>query len=208
MLKPLLEISRKLILSALLVLTVGSVYAQSSKKPQKSRLNIGQNAKPTLPTKSGIKYPILINKEFILGESRYKQTVVNQYFKSQLLSPSVVSSKPVATKSTENPTTESFKLEQNDKVERLFVNDRMSFSVAYPNPASVSTSIDYNISNTNSTAKVLVFNMFATQVAEYDLDRFERKIVIPIQDLPEGFYYYKLMVDGKMVNSKKLQIRH
>ncbi len=195
----------KILFSTMLLALLGTSALAQTKSPRQSRLDIGKKPKPVVLSKALIKYPL--KSDFKLGEIRLKQPdVVNMYFKNLLLAPSVKG--VTAVKNTENNLVESNKFEAAEKNDRLFSNERITVSVAYPNPANESATIDYHFLNNSSEAKISLHNLFASQVAEYQLDKSDKKLIIPTENLASGVYYYQLVVDGKTVNSKKIIIRH
>jgi Secretion system C-terminal sorting domain len=195
----------KILFATMLIALIGTSALAQTKSPRQSRLDIGKKPKPVVLTKAFIKYPL--RSDFKLGEIRFKQPdVVNQYFKNLLLAPTAKAATTI--KIAENNSVEASKHEANEKGDKLFANDRVVVSVAYPNPANESTSIDYHFLNQNAEAKVSLYSILASQVAEYQLDKSDKKLVIPTESLASGVYYYQLVIDGKMVNSKKIIIRH
>jgi hypothetical protein len=51
-------------------------------------------------------------------------------------------------------------------------------------------------------------NVLGAPIAEYNLDRNDRKVRIVTRDLSTGYYLYQLSVDGKKVATKRLLVRH
>ena len=207
MLKKLPKLSIVVVFLLSLSVLAASALAQAPKSQRQSRLDIGKKPKAVFASKSTVQFPLKTSLK--LGEIRYKQpNAINQYFRSQLLSPTSTQKVSISSKSNENITLETVKHDVFEKGEKLFANEKIIVSAAYPNPASETTTIDYLIANNATDAKVLIYSMFATQVGEYVLDRNSKSIIIPTDALPSSVYYYQLVVDGKMVTQKKLLIRH
>ena len=92
--------------------------------------------------------------------------------------------------------------------DRMFANDRLWVSNAYPNPADDAAELDYQITGPVNDAKLTMLNVLGAPVGEYVLDRGERKVRLATRDLATGYYLYQLSVDGKKVATKRLLVRH
>lgn len=80
-------------------------------------------------------------------------------------------------------------------------------TAAYPNPASSSTEIDYNIP-AGSNGKILLRNLLGSVVREVILEKQEGKAMISTNELKDGLYFYSVLLDNKIIVTKKLVIRH
>lgn len=92
--------------------------------------------------------------------------------------------------------------------ELLFVNDKISVSNVYPNPASEYAEIDFTISAGLRDAKLTFYNVLGSQIQEFTLNKNERKLRVNTRDMATGLYFYQLSVDGKKVATKKMLVRH
>lgn len=92
--------------------------------------------------------------------------------------------------------------------ELLFVNDKISVSNVYPNPASEYAEIDFTISPGLRDAKLTFYNVLGSQIQEFTLNKNERKLRVNTRDMATGLYFYQLSVDGKKVATKKMLVRH
>lgn len=81
------------------------------------------------------------------------------------------------------------------------------FSRAFPNPASSSTSFEYNIPD-GSKGNILVRNLLGSIVRDVKLDKLQGRAIINTNDLKDGVYFYSLILDNKAIVTKKLIIRH
>ena len=100
-------------------------------------------------------------------------------------------------------------MEQEGKAEnRLYASDRLWVSNVYPNPADDVTELDYQVNGPVNEAKLILLNVLGAPIAEYNLDRNDRKVRIVTRDLSTGYYLYQLSVDGKKVATKRLLVRH
>ena len=64
------------------------------------------------------------------------------------------------------------------------------------------------MSGTVGEAKLVLLNVLGAPIAEYGLDRNDRKVRIVTRDLATGYYLYQLSVEGKKVATKRLLVRH
>ena len=88
------------------------------------------------------------------------------------------------------------------------VNNRQpDLSNAFPNPAGASASFNYSIP-TGSTGVVIVRNVLGSTVLSEQLAGESGKFTINSFNLSEGIYFYSLMVDGKISQTKKLIVKH
>jgi hypothetical protein len=85
--------------------------------------------------------------------------------------------------------------------------EKAVISNAYPNPANSSTTITYSLPGAAS-GSVMIRNLLGTTVKEITLEANSGKLSLSTGDLPEGVYFYSLIVNGKTDASKKLIIRH
>ncbi|GGM82491.1 hypothetical protein GCM10010967_12710 [Dyadobacter beijingensis] len=92
--------------------------------------------------------------------------------------------------------------------ELLFVNDKISVSNVYPNPASEYAEIDFAISSGLRDAKLTFYNVLGSQIQEFTLNKADRKLRVNTRDMATGLYFYQLSVDGKKVATKKMLVRH
>ncbi len=86
-------------------------------------------------------------------------------------------------------------------------NSKFEFSNPYPNPVISQTRINYNIPVSFSKATLTLRNLIGTKVKEYELSDSQGKLVLDLNDIEEGIYFYSLIVDGNVVLTRKL-IRH
>lgn len=80
-------------------------------------------------------------------------------------------------------------------------------SGAYPNPANNTVNFDYSV-NTENEGFVIIRNLVGSVVKKSVLTGAEGKLTVNTGDLPEGIYFYSLDVDGKIMTTRKLIVRH
>lgn len=81
-----------------------------------------------------------------------------------------------------------------------------AISAAYPNPASSSVSMKYDITDPNQKGQITVYDMLGKTVKEIVLNDKQGTAVINTSDLNAGIYFYKFAVGNKTIATKKLVI--
>jgi hypothetical protein len=76
---------------------------------------------------------------------------------------------------------------------------------AYPNPARGHTKLALSQPFSNGNFKVKLSNTIGRVIGTYDLPSTEQKVIeLDLEGLPAGVYFYSLLVDDKMVETKRL----
>ncbi|MFT5617499.1 MAG: hypothetical protein ACI85I_000722 [Arenicella sp.] len=78
---------------------------------------------------------------------------------------------------------------------------------AYPNPASSYVTFSYNLTDSNKTAELEVFNVIGEVVSKVILDNQSTRKELSVSNLKKGIYFYRLAIDGHKSSIKKLIIR-
>jgi hypothetical protein len=86
-------------------------------------------------------------------------------------------------------------------------SSRYSLNFTGPNPANNYTNITYNIPQ-QKESKIIVTNLLGKKVNEIFLNGKSNSMQISTADLYSGIYMYSLMIDGKLMNTKKLVVTH
>ncbi|MDJ1466641.1 T9SS type A sorting domain-containing protein [Cytophagaceae bacterium DM2B3-1] len=89
-----------------------------------------------------------------------------------------------------------------------FSNDKITISGIYPNPATTSAALEYDITGELKEAKILISNVLGSSIGEYKLTREGHKMQLDTSEFAPGIYFYTLSVDGKSIFTRKLIIRH
>ena len=84
-----------------------------------------------------------------------------------------------------------------------FVNE---VSVAYPNPADNSTSLNYHVRG--NRAELVVNDMLGARVLSERLTGQNGVAILNTSNLKNGVYFYSLFVDGEVVATRKLVVAH
>jgi len=83
----------------------------------------------------------------------------------------------------------------------------IKFSNAYPNPASSQFSLDYSFDMNVDAASLKIVNLLGSVVKEVELDQTSNNINVDVNDLTSGIYFYSVVVDNEVIQTKKLVIR-
>ena len=76
----------------------------------------------------------------------------------------------------------------------------------YPNPFNNSTTIDYEIWQSFSSAELIISNTMGQQVFSQKLNRPIDKIQVQGSAFKEGLYYYSLLIDGTITETKIMSV--
>lgn len=89
------------------------------------------------------------------------------------------------------------------------VNDnKLVFKGPYPNPSSQQANFEYNLPNGNENAQLVIRNTLGVEVASYTIENQSGKKSIDVSEFASGIYFYTFIVDGKVIQSKKMIIKH
>lgn len=76
-----------------------------------------------------------------------------------------------------------------------------------PNPLSSQTRISYNISETNQSAKIIIYDGIGKLIKQFELKENNGEITFQSLNLPQGVYICSLVDgDGKVLESKKMTL--
>jgi hypothetical protein len=78
----------------------------------------------------------------------------------------------------------------------------------YPNPATSFVNFDYKIAGNQDDARIVISTILGAQVMELQLTGNEGTERINVSTLTEGIYFYNLITNDQLVETKKLIIRH
>ena len=213
------------VVSGLLMATIplqAQVAQRDSDSRKGSRLELGRTASTPKTSAAHLpvsRFSIVANPALSSGLDRSinvnKNAAINEHYRSLLIPRSSAKAAartgagdntPVAAAdSRPAPASEG----KGDS--RLFSNDKLWVSNAYPNPADDVAELDYQITGSVSEAKLVLLNVLGTPVPGYEqieLDRNNNKVRIVTRPLDTGYYLYQLTVDGKKVATKRLLVRH
>lgn len=74
-----------------------------------------------------------------------------------------------------------------------------------PNPFSTSTSINYFIDGSVQNASIIIYDIYGKELKNYKISSIgEGSITVNASELTAGTYLYKMVCDGKVVDTKKM----
>ena len=80
-------------------------------------------------------------------------------------------------------------------------------SNAYPNPANATASFNYAIP-AGSQGTIVIRNLIGSTVQTVQVPSVAGKMTVNTTILSDGIYFYSLMLDGKISQTKKLVVKH
>lgn len=203
---------KKTILFASIILTLTLLESRAQVPANSSRLNMSQKG-------MSLDRPALVPKPSVIEFKPLglqKPQALNKYYRALLFAnpmpagSTAVESNDLGPAPVERLERRSYGFEEKARSsdEQLYSSDRITVSNVYPNPASEFAEIDYTVQSSVRDAKVIIYNVLGSPVAEYVLDKNDRKLRINTREMPTSVYFYQLSVDGKKVATKKMLVRH
>ncbi len=80
-------------------------------------------------------------------------------------------------------------------------------SNAFPNPAGATASFNYSVPS-GSQGAIIIRNLVGAAVQTEQVISGAGKITVSTANLSDGLYFYSLMIDGKIIQTKKLVVKH
>ena len=77
--------------------------------------------------------------------------------------------------------------------------------IAYPNPANDNVKISYKVSE---TSEIIFYNIVGEQVKKFRVSAGANQIDVETSALPSGTYFYSMISDSKITETKRLVIKH
>ncbi|KAA9333576.1 T9SS type A sorting domain-containing protein [Adhaeribacter soli] len=87
------------------------------------------------------------------------------------------------------------------------LNAAVTLSSPMPNPANELTAIPYSIP-AGSRGKLRIFNTIGGLIKEVNITQRQGTAIVNTSNLPDGVYFYSLLVDNRAVATKKLVVKH
>ncbi len=84
---------------------------------------------------------------------------------------------------------------------------KYSMPDAYPNPGNNLVAIDYSFPNTKN-ASIVIYNLLGTPVEKMDVSGKTGTLKVNTSTYNEGIYFYSLLINSKVISTRKLIIRH
>lgn len=203
-------------------LFIGLLWATSARaqEPGRSRLELGRKNSPTsVVTTSSKPQRLLMPRPMPMSPmdrllTQGRNDMLRAYYRSILIAPGAA--KASSTRSVISPESTAITMPVVDRQpedalrseEQMYSSTRLTVSNIYPNPAHEVAEIDYTMNGSVGGANITLLNILGASVADYPLDHSERKVRIQTRDLPTGYYFYQLSVEGVKVATKKLLVKH
>ena len=86
--------------------------------------------------------------------------------------------------------------------------EKMVFKGPFPNPASLHANLDYNLPTPGNNAQLIIRNTLGVIVETVILEGRSGKNTVDVSGYASGIYFYSISVAGKVVQTKKLIVKH
>ncbi len=80
--------------------------------------------------------------------------------------------------------------------------------INYPNPFSNNTIIDYEIWQAYSNAELIISDILGQPILKQKLNKPIDKIQIDGSALHDGLYYYSIIIDGSIKQTRSMAVMH
>ncbi len=90
----------------------------------------------------------------------------------------------------------------------LFESQALRISKIYPNPAAEFVAFNYQLTDNQAKAKIILRNVLGKEIAIFELDAHAEKLSIPVREYVSGMYFYTLSINGENVVTRKFLVKH
>jgi len=87
------------------------------------------------------------------------------------------------------------------------IANHINISNAYPNPAFNTINMDYSFDVRVDAASIKIVNLLGSVVKEVEMDQDGNRLSMDVSDLTAGIYFYSVVVNNEIFQTKKLVIR-
>ncbi len=101
----------------------------------------------------------------------------------------------------------NFAVEERTSKEDIFTHPHIVLHDVYPNPVVDFAFVNYDITNDDIEAKIVIHNILGNAVDEYNLPVGENKVKIRAESMSAGIYFYTLYLDNEGVVTRKLIVK-
>jgi len=101
----------------------------------------------------------------------------------------------------------NFAVEERTSKEDIFTHPHIVLHDVYPNPVVDFAFVNYDITNDDIEAKIVIHNILGNAVDEYILPGGENKVKIRAESMNAGIYFYTLYLDNEGVVTRKLIVK-
>ena len=85
------------------------------------------------------------------------------------------------------------------------IDNSVSLSQPYPNPASQSTTLHFDL-GIQQEGKVVLYNLLGTKIKTILLSQTSGEFSLPVENLQTGVYFIRLQLEGKELVTRKLKV--
>lgn len=101
----------------------------------------------------------------------------------------------------------NFAVEERSAKEDIFTHPHIVLHDVYPNPVVDYAFVNYDITNDDIEAKIVIHNILGNAIDEYNLPSSENKVKIRAESMNAGIYFYTLYLDNEGVVTRKLIVK-
>lgn len=101
----------------------------------------------------------------------------------------------------------TYVIDEESAIPILYSSSDIKLNEVYPNPVKEFAIVDYEITNPDVKAKIVLHNVLGSMVGEFELPVLEKELKISATEYNPGVYFYTLYLDGDGMVTKKLVIR-
>jgi hypothetical protein len=87
-------------------------------------------------------------------------------------------------------------------------DNKLVFKGPFPNPSSQNATFEYSLPAGSEHAQIIIRNILGIEVENCMLGNQTGKKVIDVSNYAAGIYFYTLTVDGKVLQSRKMTVKH
>ena len=101
----------------------------------------------------------------------------------------------------------NFAVEERTAKEDIFTHPHIVLHDVYPNPVVDFAFVNYDITNDEVEAKIVIHNILGNAIDEYSLPSSENKVKIRAESMNAGIYFYTLYLDNEGLVTRKLIVK-
>ncbi|HYG02351.1 MAG TPA: T9SS type A sorting domain-containing protein [Chryseosolibacter sp.] len=101
----------------------------------------------------------------------------------------------------------NFSVDERTEKPTIYSSSAITLKDVYPNPIIDNAFVDYQISDDEIKAKIVIHNILGNIIETYPLLSSENKLKIRADGLNAGIYFYTLYIDNEGVITRKLVVK-
>lgn len=101
----------------------------------------------------------------------------------------------------------NYSVEEKSEKPNIYNSRFITLHDVYPNPVTDNATVVYKILNDRVSARIRLHNLLGNVVADYELSPADTQLLLRVDDLSEGIYFYTLYLEGESVVTRKLIIK-